>query len=130
DLAARVLLAADPRADRRLLPAQQPQPSRLAAVRHRVADPADRPGLVADRAPEMTRSRTYLLPALFILVGLLALLVNLGVISTDRLYRLADLWPLLLVVLGLELLVNRARLPSAIETTASVLIVAVALAAA
>jgi len=78
----------------------------------------------------MTRSRTYLLPALFILVGLLALLVNLGVISTDRLYRLADLWPLLLVVLGLELLVNRARLPSAVETTASVLIVAVALAGA
>jgi Domain of unknown function (DUF5668) len=76
------------------------------------------------------RYRSYLLPALFILVGLLALLVNVGAIPTDRLYRLADLWPLLLIVLGLELLVNRARLPSAVDTTASVLIVALALAGA
>lgn len=73
------------------------------------------------------RNRAYLFPALLILVGLLALLVNLGAIPTDRLYRLADLWPLLLIVAGLVLLVNRARLPAAAETIASALIVVVAL---
>ncbi len=78
----------------------------------------------------MTRNRNYILPAVLILIGLLALLVNVGAIPTDRLYRLADLWPLLLIVLGLELLVNRARLPSAVDATASVLIVAVAVAGA
>ena len=73
------------------------------------------------------RNRAYILPALLIVVGVLALLVNLGAIPTDRLYRLADLWPALLIVLGLVLLVNRARLPAAAETIASALIVVVAL---
>jgi hypothetical protein len=77
-----------------------------------------------------SRNRTHLLPALLIVVGLLALLVNLGAIPADRLYRLADLWPALLIVLGLVLLVNRARLPSAVDMTASVLIVVVAIAGA
>jgi len=78
-----------------------------------------------------SRGRTRLvLPAILILVGLLALLVNVGAIPTDRLYRLADLWPVLLIVLGLEVLVNRARLPSAVDMTASVLIVVVAIAGA
>jgi hypothetical protein len=78
----------------------------------------------------MTRNRALLWPAILILVGVLALLVNLGAIPTDRLYRLADLWPALVIILGLELLVNRARLPPAVDVTASVLIVAVAIAGA
>jgi hypothetical protein len=73
------------------------------------------------------RNRALLLPALLILIGLLALLVNLGFIPTDRLYRLADLWPLLLIVLGLEVLIDRLRLPSVVEMTASVLVVVVAI---
>ena len=74
----------------------------------------------------MNRNRTLFWPALLILVGAVALLVNLGVVPTDRLYRLADLWPVLLVILGLELLVNQMHMPPAAEVTASVLIVAVA----
>ena len=72
------------------------------------------------------RARAYVWPAILIAVGLLALLVNLGAIPTDRLYRIADLWPLLLIILGLELLINRARLPSTIDVTASVLVVVLA----
>ena len=73
------------------------------------------------------RSRNLILPAVLIAVGILALLVNLGAIPTDRLYRLADLWPALLIVLGVVLLVNRARLPAPAEAIAEALIVIVAL---
>src|ERR1700694_2363044 len=54
------------------------------------------------------RYRSYFWPALLILVGVIAFLVNSGVISTDRLSLLADLWPLILIVIGLELLTRRA----------------------
>ena len=69
-------------------------------------------------------------PAMIILVGVLALLVNTGIVSEERLYRLADLWPLLLVVLGLELLVSRAQLPATTATIAAALIVLLAVAGA
>jgi len=78
----------------------------------------------------VSRNRAHLLPALLIVVGLVALLVNLGAIPTDRLYRLADLWPALLIVLGLVLLINRARLPNAVDTIASLLIAVIAVAGA
>jgi len=71
--------------------------------------------------------RGLLWPAVLILFGIIALLVNTNVIPADRLYRLADLWPLLLVVLGLELLVRRAALPSPASTVAAALIVLLAL---
>lgn len=74
----------------------------------------------------MIRNRNVWLPALLITVGVLALLVNLGAIPTDRLYRLADLWPALLIVLGLVLLINRARFPPNVEMTAAALVVLIA----
>jgi hypothetical protein len=71
------------------------------------------------------RSRTYLWPAVLILIGVIALLVNAGAISADRIYRLADLWPLILVVIGLEIISRRA-LRGATADVAAVLIVLLA----
>ena len=69
-------------------------------------------------------------PAVLILFGILALLVNTNVIPADRLYRLADLWPVLLVVAGLLILVRRLRMPAPGATIAAALIVLLALAGA
>lgn len=69
-------------------------------------------------------------PAVLIVVGLLALLVNIGAIPADRLYRLWDLWPVLLVVVGLLILVRRSDMPSPASIVAGVLIVLLAVAGA
>jgi hypothetical protein len=53
------------------------------------------------------RYRSFFWPALLILLGVIALLANTGQIPADRLYNLLSLWPLILVVLGLELIVRR-----------------------
>jgi len=71
------------------------------------------------------RYRSYFWPAVLILVGIFALLVNSGVISTDRLNLLFDLWPLVLIVIGLELLARRA-IPGQNGAVAAVLIVLLA----
>ncbi len=71
------------------------------------------------------RNRGLFWPAVLILIGVVALLVNAGAISSDRLYRLADLWPLILVVIGLELITRRA-LQGATGDLAAALIVLVA----
>lgn len=72
-----------------------------------------------------TRYRSFFWPAVLILIGIIALLANIGVISTDRLSMLADLWPLILVVVGLELIARRA-LHGANADLAAVLIVLIA----
>src|SRR2546422_2777991 len=54
----------------------------------------------------MYRNRGLLLPLLLIAIGAIVLLANVGVISSDALLRLGDLWPLLLVILGLQLVLN------------------------
>ena len=74
----------------------------------------------------MRHYRSYFWPALLILIGMVALLVNAGVISTDRLALLSDMWPVLLIVIGLELIVRRGVKGSAAEI-ASVLIVVLAI---
>lgn len=71
------------------------------------------------------RYRSYFWPAVLILIGVFALLVNSGVISTDRLSLLFDLWPLILIVVGLELLARRAA-PGQAGDVAAVLIVLLA----
>jgi amino acid transporter len=43
------------------------------------------------------------LPVVLIALGLIFLLINSKVLSSEGLQRLADLWPLLLVILGLQL---------------------------
>ncbi len=52
--------------------------------------------------------RSFFWPALLILAGIVALLVNTGAISVDRLYQLLDLWPLILIVVGLELILRHS----------------------
>jgi hypothetical protein len=60
-----------------------------------------------------------------ILIGIVALLVNVGIISSDRLSLLVDLWPLILIVIGLEILARRS-LQGAAGDVAAVLIVLIA----
>jgi hypothetical protein len=52
------------------------------------------------------RSRGLLFPLALIGIGILVLLANLGVLSSVVLERLADLWPLLLVIIGIQLILN------------------------
>jgi hypothetical protein len=74
----------------------------------------------------MRQYRGFFWPAILILIGVFALLVNSGVVSTDRLSLLFDMWPLLLIVIGLELIVRRGVQGSAADV-AAVLIVLLAL---
>jgi hypothetical protein len=62
-------------------------------------------------------------PALLILIGVFALLINSGVISVDRLYRLVDLWPLILVVIGLELIARRAFQGATAQLAAALIVI-------
>jgi Domain of unknown function (DUF5668) len=75
--------------------------------------------------PPRRNYRSFFWPVVLILAGILALLVNAGVISTDRLSLLEDLWPVILIVIGLELLARRALNGTAGEV-AAVLIVLIA----
>jgi hypothetical protein len=75
--------------------------------------------------PPARRYRGFFWPAVLILVGVVALLANAGLISTDRLALLSDLWPLILIVIGLEIIVRRA-VPGSAGDVAAVLIVVIA----
>ena len=55
-----------------------------------------------------TRYRTFFWPAILILVGVVALLINTGQLPEERLFLLVNLWPLILIVIGIELLVRRS----------------------
>jgi hypothetical protein len=66
--------------------------------------------------------RSFLWPAILILVGVFALLVNAGLVPVERLDRLLDLWPLILVVIGLELLVRRALKGAGAEIAAALIV--------
>ncbi len=70
--------------------------------------------------------RSLFWPAILILIGVFALLVNVGLVPVERLDRLVDLWPLILVVIGLELLARRA-FQGATAEIAGVLIVVIAI---
>jgi hypothetical protein len=53
------------------------------------------------------RYRSFFWPALLILAGIFALLVNVGQIPVERVFQAVNLWPLILVVIGLELIIRR-----------------------
>src|SRR4051812_8895951 len=53
------------------------------------------------------RYRSFFWPALLILAGIVALLVNVGQIPVERVFQAVNLWPLVLVVIGLELIIRR-----------------------
>jgi len=71
------------------------------------------------------RYRSYFWPAVLILIGVVALLVNAGVISTDRLALLANLWPVILIVIGFEIIARRG-IPGQAGDVAAVLILLLA----
>ena len=54
----------------------------------------------------MSRYRGLVAPGLLILVGAIALAANLNVVQWDALYRLFDLWPVLLILVGAELVLR------------------------
>jgi Domain of unknown function (DUF5668) len=54
----------------------------------------------------MYRNRGLVFPLILIGIGAIVLLANTGVLSSDAVLRLGDLWPLLLVILGLQLILN------------------------
>lgn len=72
------------------------------------------------------RYRGLFWPALLILFGVIALLVNTGRLSTDRLYLLFNLWPVVLILVGLEIVIRRS-LRGASADLAGALVVLLAL---
>ena len=75
------------------------------------------------------RNRSFFWPVILILTGVIALVAETGAISIGRLDRLAELWPVVLIVIGLELM-SRRVLEGSTRDLATVLIVLVALGAA
>ncbi len=75
------------------------------------------------------RPRGYIVPLLLIAVGVVALLANFGALDWDAVAQVANLWPLLLVWLGLEILLSRT-LPAAVAGPVMLLVLVVGLAAA
>ena len=69
------------------------------------------------------RYRSFFWPAVLILVGVVALLVNTGQLGVERLFLLVNLWPLILVVIGLELIVRRTVHGPSADIAAAVVIV-------
>jgi hypothetical protein len=77
------------------------------------------------------RYRSFFWPALLILAGVVALLVNIGAFPVERLILLVNLWPVILIVVGLELIMRRAVQGRTGDVAAAVVvIVAIAGAAA
>jgi cell wall-active antibiotic response 4TMS protein YvqF len=75
------------------------------------------------------RYRSFFWPAILILAGVIALLVNTGRIPVERLGLFIALWPLILIVIGLELIVRR-NLHGVAGDVAAALIVLIAIAGA
>jgi hypothetical protein len=69
--------------------------------------------------------RGLVLPSILVAVGVVALLVNGGLVPAEALARLVDMWPLVLIVLGVDM-VLRATLPPARAGRLGVVTVAVA----
>lgn len=72
-------------------------------------------------------NRSLFWPAVLILAGIIALLVNTGEISVERIGLLVSLWPVILIVIGLEIIARRAvHGPAADVAAALIVVVAIA----
>jgi hypothetical protein len=60
----------------------------------------------------MPTRRSLVLPLILIGIGVVALLANLGLVTADAIDRAVSLWPLLLVLVGAELIVYRLLRPA------------------
>lgn len=65
--------------------------------------------------------RGLLLPLLLIVIGVVALLANLGLLDPRVILRLINLWPLFLVLIGIELIITRT-LPRTLVPIVSLLV--------
>jgi hypothetical protein len=61
------------------------------------------------------RRRGLVLPLVLISIGALALLGNLGYVSTDSVLRLFELWPVILILVGAEMVIRSGLTPSRAE---------------
>jgi len=77
-----------------------------------------------------TRYRSFFWPAVLILAGVVALLVNIGALSVDRLILLVNLWPLILIVVGLEIIVRRGFHGTSADVAAALVVIVAAAGAA
>lgn len=84
--------------------------ARSERMSERMAARADRMAARADWRANRPRYRSFFWPLVFISVGALWLLVNLNVVPADNLWVLVRLWPLIFIIIGLDLLVGR-RVP-------------------
>ena len=74
---------------------------------------------MATTTPRHHYSPVLVWPFLLIGLGIVALLVNVGAITWESLGRIAGLWPLLLILAGVELIISRT-LPAAIAVGTNV----------
>jgi Domain of unknown function (DUF5668)/N-terminal domain of toast_rack, DUF2154 len=77
----------------------------------------------------MGRYRSLALPGLLILIGGFALAANLNLVRWDSLYRLVDLWPAILILIGVELVLRGVTSPRAASAIGLVLVVLTVIAA-
>jgi len=77
----------------------------------------------------MPRNRGLILPLILIGIGVVVLLANTGIVSRPAVERLVDLWPLLLVIFGLQLILNHT-LPRQQATLIGIAVTAVIIIAA
>jgi hypothetical protein len=67
------------------------------------------------RTPKRARRGSLLFPLIVIALGVVLLLTNLGVVSTDIWRELVRFWPILLIALGIDVLVGRPSFGSALS---------------
>lgn len=69
-----------------------------------------------NKAGKRARRGSLLFPLVVIALGVVLLLTNLGVVSTDIWGELVRFWPVLLIALGIDVLVGRPSFGSALST--------------
>jgi hypothetical protein len=65
----------------------------------------------------------WILPVLLLVAGLVALLANAGAISWDQVNRIGDLWPLLLILLGMYLILGFTAAPRTRDLLIALLVI-------
>lgn len=69
------------------------------------------------------RDGGWILPVLLLIAGIVALLANVGAITWDQVDRLGDLWPLLVILLGMYLIVGAVASPRTRDLVIALLVI-------
>jgi hypothetical protein len=107
----------------------QPQSGPQAQPGPQFQSPPSSPGWPPDRTGQRRRPRGFVFPLLFVIVGVVLLLNNLGILPWSIWTALGQLWPVLLILFGLDLLIGRrnAWLGAAVTLVAFVAVLGAAL---